>query len=400
MLCGLVLLLGFPFGAGAQEIPDPRTDAQVHLGPFYLTPRVAVKEFGVDGNVFNEQNARRDFTFTLAPHADVWVPFARRALVTTSVTTDLVYYQRYASERSVNPDVKVRGDLFLGRITPFAEGSYLLSRQRANYEIDARSRRNERGVRAGVNVRVSPKLSLELAADQLNIEYDADAMFNSVSLRETLNRESRVASVVVRHAVTPLTTLVMRAEGGNERFEFAPLRNSGTVRLMPGVEFKPVALISGAGFIGYRRFTPNSSSLRPFSGIVADATLSYTLLGSTRFTFNAERDVTYSYERFQPYFVVDGYGLTVRRQIVGRTDVSGGVHHFKYSYRDLLLPGAASTELGRIDVTRSWTASVGYRLGNSARVGVGIVYRERESNSERFRDYDGFRFISTVDYEL
>jgi hypothetical protein len=394
----LASLVGAAPAAFGQTVVDPRTDAQVHLGPLYLTPSVALEEFGVDTNVFNSADEKRDFTFTLAPHVDAWVPFARRALLTTSVTTDVVYYQTYASERSINPEVRVRGDAFLGRLSPFAETSYLQSRQRPNFEIDVRSRRDERAVRAGINVRLTPKLSVELANRQGDVKYDAGATFNNVSLRETLNRESRLAAVTVRHAVTPLTTLILRAERGSDRFQFSPLRDSTTLRVTPGVEFKPIALVSGSGFVGFRRFTPESASLQPFSGIVANAALSYTLLGSTRFTVTADRDVTYSYERVQPYYVVDGYGLSVRRQIVGRTDVTGGVQRQKYSYRDLLLPGAVSADLNRVDVTRTWSASFGYRVGESARVGFGTLYRERASNSARFLDYQGLRFISTVDY--
>jgi hypothetical protein len=397
----VLLLVGTVFGAhaaGAQTRPEPRSEAKVHVGPVYLTPRVAVKEFGIDTNVFNNAEQKKDFTFTLAPHADVWVPFARRALLTTSVTTDLAYYQTYSSERSVNPDVKVRGEGFLGRVTPFAEASYLLSRQRPNFEIDVRSRRNERSVRAGVDVRLSPKLSLELSGRQGRVEFDADARYNDIYLQETLNRETRIAAASVRHAITPLTMLVLKAETGNERFQFAPLRDSDTLLVMPGVEFKPVALISGSGFVGFRRFTPLSTSLESFSGLVANAALSYTLLGSTRFTGIVDRDVTYSYERVQPYYVVDGYGLTVSRQLVGRTDVTVGAHRQKFTYRDLLLPGAVSSDLNRVDVTHVWSGSFGYRIGLAGRVGFGVLYQERDTNSFRFRNYQGLRFVTSVDY--
>jgi hypothetical protein len=384
--------------AGAQTQLDPRSEAKVHVGPLYLTPRLAVEEFGIDTNVFNNAEEKQDFTFTLAPHVDVWVPFARRALLTTSVTSDIVYYQTYSSERSVNPEVKVRGEGFLGRVTPFAEASYLLSRQRPNFEIDVRSRRDERSVRAGVDLRLSPKLSLELSGRHGRVEFDADATYNDIYLQETLNRETRIASASVRHVITPFTTLVLRAETGNERFQFSPLRDSDTLLVMPGVEFKPVALISGSGFVGFRRFTPLSSSLESFSGLVASAALSYTFLGSTRFTGIVDRDVTYSYERVQPYYVVDGYGLTVRRQLVGRTDVTAGIQRQKFTYRDLLLPGAVSSDLNRVDVTHVWSGSLGYRIGLSGRVGFGVLYQERDTNSFRFRNYQGLRFATSVDY--
>jgi hypothetical protein len=134
--------------------------------------------------------------------------------------------------------------------------------------------------------------------------------------------------------------------------------------------------------------------------VVAAASLSYVLRGATKVTFTAERDLTYSYERLQPYYIVDGYGLTVRRQIVGPLDVTGGVQRHEYGYRDLVLPGEIVTDLDRVDVTRTWFGSVGYRLGGAMRAGFGTVYRSRGSSSTRSYGYSGYRFITTLDYEL
>ena len=56
--------------------------------------------------------------------------------------------------------------------------------------------------------------------------------------------------------------------------------------------------------------------------------------------------------------------------------------------------------MNRVDIVRGLSGSLGYRIGNTMRAGFGLTYRERESNSTRFRDYQGFRFITTLDYEL
>ncbi len=50
LLASSVLLAN---AAGAQTQPEPRSEAKVHVGPLYLTPRLAVKEVGIDTNVFN-----------------------------------------------------------------------------------------------------------------------------------------------------------------------------------------------------------------------------------------------------------------------------------------------------------------------------------------------------------
>lgn len=387
-----------PAPAFGQTAADPRADARMRLGPLYATPALALKEFGVDTNVFNTAEGQRDFTFTLAPHVTLWVPFARRALLTTTVAADFVYYQTYASERSIDPDVHVRGEVFLNRVTLFVEPSYLRSRQRLNFEVDARAQREERSLGAGASVRIFPKLFIEVAGRHGELAFDADAMFDGTSLQESLNRESRTVSAAIRLELTPLTSIVVRADGGTERFPLSPVRNADTLRITPGVEFKPRALVSGSAYVGFRRFTPLDGAVEPFRGVVARAGLNYTLKGMTRFGFTAERDVSYSYEPLQPYFVIEGYGLTVRQQIVGRSDVTLGGRRYTYSYRDRLpaVPGAGAP--GRVDTIRAWSADVGYRFGEGLRLGFGATYHERLSSSVAHRDYRGFRFGTTLDY--
>jgi hypothetical protein len=249
-------------------------------------------------------------------------------------------------------------------------------------------------------VRVSPKLGVEAAVEERALEYGAGATFNDVALQETLNRTTEKRTVRVHYDVTPLTTLLLHTESVSDRFEFSPLRDADSTVVIPGVEFKPRALVAGSARVGFRRFRPTTGTLEPFSGIVAALSLSYTLQGATKVTVTADRDLTYSYERDQPYYVVNGVGITVRRQIVGAVDALAGVQRQTYSYRDLRIPGVTLLETERVDRTRTWSGNLGYRLGNTMRAGFGVLYRERSSNSARFRDYAGLRFISTLDYEF
>src|ERR1700681_3319661 len=107
------LLLQGTSGAQARS-EDPRTTSRMHVGPFYMTPAVALTELGIDTNVFNAAGQRsQDFTFTVTPGLVTALPLARRGLLRLSTRGDLVYYQRYASERSVNPQVALRGELYL-----------------------------------------------------------------------------------------------------------------------------------------------------------------------------------------------------------------------------------------------------------------------------------------------
>ena len=109
--------------AASQSADEVRRNARGHVGPLYVTPGIQVKELGVDSNVFNEAvEPKSDFTATVAPKLDLALFVARRALLTAAVATDLVWYNRYETERSVDPQATVRAELYLHRLTLFARG--------------------------------------------------------------------------------------------------------------------------------------------------------------------------------------------------------------------------------------------------------------------------------------
>jgi hypothetical protein len=395
--------------AGAEQIDQVRKDASAHFGPVYLTPTVALKEFGIDSNVFNAAGeAESDFTATLAPAARIWLPVARRVLLETTVGTDLVWYANFNSQRSIDPQVAGRAEIYLGRITLFGEAEYLNSRQRLNYEVDLRARHVQRNSTGGLSVRVTPKFSLEAAARLDDMRFDADQSFDGVSLQRTLNQQTAGYTVAARHRLTPLTTLVMRYERIEDAFAFSPERDSKSFRVMPGAEFKARALVKGSAYVGYREFTPSATGLLPkFSGLVAQLGLSYTLLGSTSFGVSYSRDLTYSYEELQPFFINNSAGVSVRRALGRRFDVLVSTDRHQYAYEDLLTQPALAGELAatvpaspaarRVDTTWNYGGSIGYRIGKG-RVGFGASYWQRDSTQKSFRAYDNLRFGTTVTY--
>jgi hypothetical protein len=394
---------------GAEQIDQVRKEASAHLGPFYVTPKIALREFGIDSNVFNEAGEpQSDFTATLTPSADIWIPVARRVLLQTTAGSDLVWYQNFESERSIDPHVTTRAEVYLHRITLFGDGAYRNTRQRLNYEVDLRARHVEQSVEAGIGVRLTPKFSIETAGHIAELRFDGDTSLQGIRLQQTLNQETRGYSVAARHQLTPLTTVALRYEELEDLFEYSPERDSKSFRIMPGIEFKPRALISGSAYVGYREFTPKTNGALPkFSGLVARLGLSYTLLGSTTFGVTYSRDLTYSYELLQPFFINNGVGASVRRAIGRRFDVLVSADRFEYAYENLQVPPTATdgppvipvtlpTEQ-RVDTTWNYAGSVGYRVGNG-RIGFGVAYWTRDSHQRAFHSYDNLRFGTTVTY--
>src|SRR5207237_3925236 len=365
----------------AANVDEVRKDYRVHAGPFYVNPAILLKEAGVDTNVFNQSGEQKsDFTVTVTPQADVAVPFARRALLKTTVGTDLVYYAKYDTERSINPQVRVRAEAYAHRLTLFAEDAYLNTRQRPNFEIDVRSRHLENDAEAGGELRLTPKFSIELAGKRAIAKYDADAVFAGTSLQETLNRRTDGLVGTIRHRLSPLTTIAVKFDRLTDTFTYSPLRDSRSFRVMPGVEFKPHALVSGIARVGYRRFAPDNPGVLPeFSGLVADLGLSYTLLGSTTFGVSYHRDLTYSYETANPFFVDNSIGASIRRALGGRFDTIVSADRHTYDYARLLTLPATLAE--RTDTTWVYGANVGYRIRRDARIGFGATYYQRDSTA-------------------
>lgn len=401
-LLALAIAFGVAGSAAAQTnatdpTSDVRREARGHFGPFYLTPTVLFKDVGVDNNVFNTAGDQKsDFTMTVAPRLDVWVPIARRALLKTTVAPDLVWFATYESERSVNPQAEARGEVYLNRVTLFAERAYRNTRERSNYEIDWRSRHVEDTVRGGVAIALTPKFSVEAAVRKNDLRYE-DSDVDGVSLQRPLNRDTRGTQFSGRFRATPLTTLVVRYDTAQDRFEFSPSRNSNSYRVMPGVEFAPQALIRGMAYVGYRKFTPLFPDALPeFAGIVGELGLSYTLLGSTTFGASYRRDLTYSYSELQPFFVDNSIGASIRRALGSRFDVLVSADRHRYDYY-ASLQGTVSDSIPRIDTTWHYGGSLGFRVGRDGRIGFGVDYVQRES-TVGFRTYDNLRFVSNITY--
>jgi len=400
-----LIALAIPAASLAQsfpprEIDEVRSEARMHAGPFYATPTLRLKELGVDSNVFNEAGEQKsDFTFTVAPKIDVWVPIAQRALIKATAVTDFVWYAEYDTERSIDPQLAVRGELYLHRITLYAQNEYVNTRQRPNHEIDLRSRHVEDTVTAGAQVAITPSLSVDAAGRRFETRYNTDAQFDGTSLQRTLNRETRGLQLTARHRLTPLTSLALRYDRLQDRFEFLPTRDSDSYKVMPGVELEPQALLKGSAYVGYRKFTPLDPAVLPeFSGLVAELGLSYTLLGSTVFGVSYARDLSYSYEEQRPFFIDNSVGASVRRALGSRFDVLVSADRHEYEYYEALTAVSQPGEVIPMDVTWNYAGSVGYRLGRDGRLAFGVSYWQRESTRSASREYDNLRFGSSFTY--
>jgi hypothetical protein len=134
-----------------------------------------------------------------------------------------------------------------------------------------------------------------------------------------------------------------------------------------------------------------------FSGLVANVELSYVFRGMTRVTIGFSRDIHFSYEVVEPFYIQPGITASVTQQVRGPWDVEarGGWYRLDYQRVD-----AAETALPeRADRIGTWGGGIGYRVGRDIRVGFNIDYSRRESIVE-IQGYEGFRGGMAVTYVL
>jgi hypothetical protein len=394
-LWALAALAAVPPGVYAQDAPPPdgAATARLHLGAVALDPRLAIEDIGIDTNVFNDSSGTRDVTATIGPQLDAWTR-AGRLSVSSASSLGWRYFHTSTSQRSFDASESARGDVDLGYLTPHLSGAIEQTRQRPNLEIDARVRHRTHKAGAGVTLRTGAKLSFDLAQERRRLEFD-DVAFRDVSLADALDRRETETSVTARYVLTPLTSLVVQAAAEQDRFLHDPLRDTDSQTVLPGLEFKPLALISGNAFVGFRRFVPRSAAAPAFRGVISNVDLQYQLRDLTRLAVTVARNPDYSYEIEDPYYVSTGFETTVTQALGAGWDVVARGGRTRLDYKAYLQAGPpAAAREDRVDV---YGVGIGRHLGSETRVGVDVNHEARHSTRDG-RSYQGMRIGGSMTY--
>ena len=381
-----------PAYAAAQSTQDPERPT-MRIGPFELRPRLLLSNIGIDYNVFNEHtNPKRDFTFTAAPDLEISVHPGRLrvAFVTGS---ELVYFQKYTSERSVNRTVAGRADLDLSFLKPFISMSTAHTSVRPNSEIDVRARHHPRTYTAGTTLKLASRTSMTFTGRRTTEFYDDEFAFRGVQLSTLLDNKTTGYESSLNLELTPFTTLSLVAGMEQLRFDHAPARNADSLRVTPTVTFSPLGQITGTGSIGYRRFKGLDPSLPDFTGLVSAGSIGLLLGGKYKLDTSFTRDVRYSYEEGLPYYVLTGGRATLGVQTVAALDlrVTGGRESMNYR----ALAGAPAPGLDRVTL---YGGGFGYRISERIRLVVDVEFWHRASERDETRDYRNKRIVTSVNW--
>jgi hypothetical protein len=177
-----------------------------------------------------------------------------------------------------------------------------------------------------------------------------------------------------------------------DRFDSAPERNADTWRITPALQFDPTALIRGSVAVGYRHFDPDDPRVPDYSGVVVQVNAGYTLLERTKFDLDLVRDVQYSYEDLEPYYLANGGTLTVTHHLTGPFEIQGVVGRQSLGYRNTV-----ASSVTRSDTVETYGAGAGYWLRPLLRVGFNWEQIRRLS-AITDRRYERRRLFASLTY--
>ena len=337
---------------------------------------------------------KRDFTVTASPKTDLWLRLGRTWL-SGAIAEDIVWYQTYATERSANSSYALAWKAPLNRVVLSTGATWVKTRARPGFEIDARVQRSEPAYAAAVEVRGFAKTFIGVRGRWTRVSFDDSAMFRGRSLSEELDRTGTSAAVTIRHDLTPLTSVTFGVGRSEERFDFSTSRDSTTDDYSVLLSFDPAALLKGSAGFGYMNFKPQSTDLPDYQGLTFEVALAYTVLGSTQFTGSLRRDVEFSYDPNQPYYLVTGGGASIAQQIFGPVDVIARAGVQRLAYRTRV--GTAIATPDRTDRLRTYGGGVGFRMGADLRLGFNID-KERRTSVLTEREYRGLKYGTSITY--
>jgi hypothetical protein len=378
--------------ARAQDTNPPEL-VRHQLGPMVISPTITLRDLGIDTNVYNDASPDppKDFAFTIVPAFTATVGRGRASLDLSSAT-ELVYFAQQRSERSVNEDFLATARFNLRRIVPLVEFGYLNTRERVSAEVDERARRIEERAAVGLDVIVTPKLSAIVRGDITRSRYNAEGSFSDRYLAYELNRDTPILSAGVRYVLTPLTSLAVTTEVSEIRFAESSDKNTDSRLTQVSVELNPRALISGAARVGYQSFELLSAEAPDFGGVVGSGNLLYRLQPGTALGFTYDRSVSYSFLPDQPYYVRQGFGVLLRRQIVPQWSLTFNGERYQHQYTGVAL--ALDEQAERV---AGGGVTLGYDIGPRTRFTAGLSYQNRKSDFEN-RSYDGLRVGTSIVY--
>ncbi len=389
----VLFVVGACAGASAQSavgtgpLTGSLTDTEptvgvLSLGPVKVAPGLTVREIGWDDNVFDEtesESPKEDYVAAVQPDISLYSRL-RFVRLSAYAGSELTYYKTYDSERSAGHAGRVRADLLLSRMRPFVGVGQTRTRTRPNGEIDSRADRTEKEASGGLAFDLSAHSLLYGSMYQTSTSYE-QTLEDGVDLGQALSRDSYNYQGGIKTDLTPLLSLQLFGSYQEDEFRREPIRNSTGKAGTAIFRFAPDAVVSGLVTVSYRDTRYADPGLKPFRGLVGNASLTYPVLEIGRITGSWQRGVEYSFDAVQAYYIENSGTISYTHRLFSEVDLQGKVARSVFDY------SARATEPAHNDTLDTAGGSLGYNLRNRTRIALNYEYARRRSPVLSARNY-------------
>jgi hypothetical protein len=372
---------------------EPPADVLYRLGPVLVNPKLTIPEIGRDSNAFNDSTApQSDFVVKLTPEVELFSDIGPLRAVVTSAAT-FTYYHRFESERSIAEQVRGRLTARLSRLRPWVGGASIRSNERTT-EIDARARRDEREGAAGMQFELSPLATLSVSANRVDVAYSDRAQYLGTTLRAELDRVTDTVSASLRLNATPFTTITLNGYTSRDEFDVATDRDSTSRGGGVEVNFAPEAVIRGRVAIGFRQQDFADPTLATFRGINGRGSITTVFAWRAMLGVDYLREVQYSFDRREGYYVENGGDVVYTQRIGGPFDAQARIGRRVLDY------AARPSSPSHSETVRMYQGGVGYSLDGGSRFGINYEFAERVGAVAHERTFSRQRIFGTFTYEF
>jgi len=366
------------------------------MGSMSLYPTAAVRDVGFDSNVYNDSTGPKgDFTYTFAPRLYLVVPVGNSRFVGTGFG-NLAYFQTYKDQQSLGGLFQARYEVMSPGFRPFAIAGFADRRERRGLEIDERVRQRQTTVTLGADMDLTTRTALTAWAGRVQTTWDRNAQYLGVSLSEQLDYSTDIFAGGAKFRATPLTTFGMIAEMHRDRFARSPVRDADRLLVGPSVDFDAGASVVGHVRVAYQSFNPIDPIVANYQGMALLADLRYTLRELTEVKFESSRDVDYSYDPIQPYYLESGGVLTVSQRVIGPLQVIAIGERHSLRHQRLVVTSFD----GREEITHTVGGGFALQIRKQMRFELTYQNTKRTSNEPGWRQYERQRLFASVFYGL
>jgi len=255
------------------------------------------------------------------------------------------------------------------------------------------------GYSAKIFTQSSRGTSLTLEGRFSRLSYQ-DVLAAGEQISPTFDREEKTGSIEFGYRVFSATKFVLR--GAYTQYDFlqqeSSWRTSRAFELLAGLQFPGTSVIRGSLALGFKKFIPNESGIKGFTGLIGNINLEFRFenFGILELGFN--RNNNFSLSRDFLYFIDNSVDGRLTFRVLGPLYLRLGGHYGLLNYSEQAA-GAPNTGSGTGSFRDYYSmASGGFIIRLSPTFGIGLTYMTWLRASRLFGgDYRGN--LITVDIQ-